>query len=106
MLEAVKTFGLILAELLILFTVISILVALINRRFGAGRIQRRMGRFRARLISLRRRRKLRIANDPVGPNVTILEQFGPSIELTVLASICENQRAYSGSEPSFKSALE
>lgn len=39
MIHAVQTFGLILAELLVLFSVISVLVALVNRRFGPDRIQ-------------------------------------------------------------------
>ena len=42
MIHAVQTFGVILAELLVLFTVISVLVALVNRRFGPDRIQRWM----------------------------------------------------------------
>lgn len=38
--HAAQTFGLILAELLVLFSVISVFVALVNRRFGPDRIQR------------------------------------------------------------------
>lgn len=39
MIHAVQTFGLILVELLVLFSLISVLVALVNRRFGPDRIQ-------------------------------------------------------------------
>ena len=42
MIETLQTFGLILAELLVLFSVISVAVALINRRFGSDRIQQWM----------------------------------------------------------------
>lgn len=42
MIETLQTFGLILAELLVLFSVISVVVALINRRFGSDRIQQWM----------------------------------------------------------------
>ena len=38
MIHAVQTFGLILVELLVLFSLISVLVALVNRRFGPDRI--------------------------------------------------------------------
>ena len=39
MIHAVQTFGLILVQLLVLFSLISVLVALVNRRFGPDRIQ-------------------------------------------------------------------
>lgn len=39
MIHAVQTFGLILVELLVLFSLILVLVALVNRRFGPDRIQ-------------------------------------------------------------------
>lgn len=42
MTETLTTFGVILGELLLLFAVVSVLVALINRRFGPDRIQRWM----------------------------------------------------------------
>ena len=39
MIHAVQTFGLILVELLVLFSLLSVLVALVNRRFGSDRIE-------------------------------------------------------------------
>ncbi len=42
MIDTLSTFGLILLELLALFSVISVIVALINRRFGPNRIQQWM----------------------------------------------------------------
>ena len=42
MTHAAQTFGLILVELLVLFSLFSVFVALVNRRFGPDRIQRWM----------------------------------------------------------------